>query len=340
MTQRMKRRITGCLAALAIAVVPVVGSTQTASAVSPSDVSSAKSDRWLRGYVAMGDSFSSGEGTGVYDAETNSDTNKCHRSPLAYGPLLHGSTSRVGPLSFVACSSAVTGDLYAASGDNSGEGPQLDALGKRTKAVTLTIGGNDVVFADVAKACVESIRTSGFGCSKNAQLNAGIDARLAALAGTVSPPNSPIVPIKQILADIQAESPRAQIYLAGYPELFGNTTTHFSVDQSAPSGNSCVVNPVAAGRVDYADSQWINSRTRELNAVLRAAVDDAVKNDKVRARYVAPSTFDGHGLCDDGAAWIQPVLVNQGGVIQSESLHPTAEGQSKGYVPAFQRAGF
>jgi hypothetical protein len=337
MTQTIKRRITGCLAALAIAAVPVVGSGQTAAAASPWDTHPTKSERFLRGYVAMGDSFSSGEGTMAYDADTNSDKNKCHRSPAAYGPLLHDSSRGLRPLSFVACSSAVTQDLYQPSATNAGEAAQLDALQRRTKAVTLTIGGNDVVFSDVARACVESIRTTGFGCSTNVQLNAVIDARLAALAGTASP-NSAIVPIKKILADIESASPRAKIYLAGYPELFGNTTTHFSVDQTAPSGASCVVNPVTAGRVDFADTQWINSRTRQLNAVLRTAVDQA-RRDKVKATYVSPSTFDDHGLCDDEAAWINPVLVNTSGIM-SESLHPTAEGQSKGYVRAFQRAGF
>jgi hypothetical protein len=145
------------------------------------------------------------------------------------------------------------------------------------------------------------------------------------------------VPIKKVLADIKAEAPRAQIFLAGYPELFGNSTTHFSVDQTAPSKFSCVVNPVTGGRVDHTDAQWINSKTRELNGVLRDAVDDV--KGQVRATYVSPSTFDTHGLCDDEVAWIQPVLVDQSG-IQSESLHPTVEGQSKGYAAAFKRAGF
>jgi hypothetical protein len=204
--------------------------------------------------------------------------------------------------------------------------------------VTLTIGGNDAVFGTVAKACVESVRTPGrFGCSKNPELNSVIDARLAQLAGTL-PGAGAVIPVKKVLTDIAAKSPRATIYLAGYPELFGNRRAHFSVDQTAPSGSSCVVNPAAAGRVDFADTQFINTRTRQLNDVLRNAVQQA-KAAGVKATFVPVGTFDGHGLCDAQASWIQPVLVDSSAVIQPESLHPTRVGQSRGYFRAFQDAG-
>jgi len=286
----------------------------------------------------MGDSYSSGEGTGVYTAGTATDTNHCHRSPLAYPKLLKASTPHLGKLTFVACSGAVTADFYAASATNAGEGPQLDALKRRTKAVTLTIGGNDVVFGYVAKACVQSVRSAGFGCSASVPLNGLISTRLAALAGTPSPGTEDITPIRTILGDISDASPRAHIYLAGYPELFGDTTTHYSVDDSTPSsGYSCVVNPALAARVDFTDASWINAKTRALNDVLRGAVAQA-RADGIRATFVPASTFNGHGLCDDKVSWIQPVRV-VGTAIQSESLHPTQAGQ-RGYARAFRHAGF
>jgi hypothetical protein len=323
------RRITRCLAALALAAVPVIVSVESASAAP------AKS-RPARGYVAMGDSFSSGEGTGVYDESSDTDGNACHRSPLAYGPLLKTTSSRLRPLSFVACSGATTRDFYKASTSDLREGPQLDALKKNTRVVTLTIGGNDAVFAPVAKACVQSTNTPGFGCSRNVQLNALITARLNALAGTGSPTDPAIIPIKQILTDIAAQSPRAQIYLAGYPELFGNDKADATADQSAPSGTSCTVYAPLAGRVDYADTQWINLRTKQLNQLFQTAVADA-KTAGVQANYVEPAAFAGHGLCDSSTPWLQPVLTGPGG-IRPESLHPTAEGQEKGYFAAFEAA--
>ena len=332
MTLRL-RRVTTCIAALAVAAVPLLGSAQIAAATGSSDHQQPR--QRAGGYVAMGDSYSSGEGTGIYTRGTNSSTNQCHRSPLAYGPLISATTRNLGRFSFVACSSATTASLYVA---NAGRAPQLDALRPRTKLVTLTIGGNDAVFGTVAKACVESARTPGrFGCSKNPQLNGVIDARLAELAGT-SAGSGAVVPVKKILTDIAAKSPRANIYLAGYPELFGNRRAQFSVDQSAPSGRSCVVNPSFAGRVDFTDTQFINTRTQQLNAVLRTAVQQA-KAAGVKATFVPVGTFEGHGLCDAKASWIQPVLANSAAVIQPESLHPTRVGQSRGYFRAFQDAG-
>ena len=323
--RRSMRRITGCLAALSIAAIPVLVTAQTASAA----------PRPARGYVAMGDSFSSGEGTGVYDASSNNDGNNCHRSPLAYGPLLRAENTRLRPLSFVACSGATTQDFYKASTTDLREGPQLGALKKNTRVVTLTIGGNDAVFAPVAKACVQSTNTPGFGCSLNPQLNALISARLNALGGGTGPTDPSIVPIKQILADIAVKSPRAEIYLAGYPELFGNDKADVTADQSAPSGTSCTVYPPLAGRVDYADTQWINLRTQQLNALFQTAVGEAVA-DGVKATYVAPTGFAGHGLCDSATPWLRPVVTGAGG-IQPESLHPTAAGQES-YYASFQAA--
>lgn len=337
MLSPVTRRFVGGLAALSVSVIPLLGSTVPASAADGQASASASRARPARGYVALGDSFSSGEGTGVYTAGTDSATNHCHRSPLAYPRLLKASTPHLGRLTFVACSGAVTADLYAASTVNAGEGPQLDALRGRTKAVSLTIGGNDAVFGYVARTCVQSVRTTGFGCSKSAALNALVASRLAALAGTQTPGTEAIVPIGKILADISSASPRAKIYLGGYPELFGGTDAHYSIDDSAPSGSSCVVNPALAARVDFDDATWINTETRALNGVLRAAVAQA-RRQGIRATFVPASTFNGHGLCDDKRPWIQPVRV-VGGTIATESLHPTAQGQRLGYARAFRRAG-
>lgn len=335
--QPLTRRLAGGFSALAVSVIPLLGSAPLASAAVSHTPSSVERAKPARGYVALGDSFSSGEGTGVYTGGTDTATNHCHRSPLAYPSLLKATTPHLGRLTFVACSGAVTADLYATSTVNAGQGPQLDALRRRTKAVSLTIGGNDVVFGYVAKTCVQSVRTTGFGCSKSAALNALIATRLAALAGTPTPGTESIVPVRKILADISTASPRAKIYLGGYPELFGDTDTHYSVDDTAPSGSSCVVNPALTARVDFDDAVWINARTRALNDVLQTAVAQA-RHDGIRATFVPATTFDGHGLCDAKLAWIQPVRV-VGTTIASESLHPTAVGQRNGYARAFRRAG-
>ena len=334
-----KRRLACFLTAIAISASPLAGTSQVAAADQGPGHGGGHGPK--RGYVAMGDSFSSGEGTGVYLAGTDTADNRCHRSPLAYPPLLSEDSRRLRPLTFVACSGAATRDLYTTNAANPSEGPQLDALKRRTRAVSLTIGGNDVVFVDVARACVQVGASTGFGCSTNPSLNAVVNARLAALAGASVPGTEAITPISKVLADINRASPRAEIYLGGYPELFGSRSRNFLSEDAAPSGSVCVVNRTLGAGVDFDDAQWINSRTRQLNAILRDGVQQA-RRAGVRATFVPASRFDSHGLCDDRTSWIQPLLVDgTGGVasVRSESLHPTAEGHRRGYAPAFEAAG-
>lgn len=330
------------LVAVVGSVVAAVGPVPAGQA-SPTTARAAAAAGWSRagGYVAMGDSYSSGEGTFVYRRATDTASNRCHRSPLAYGPLLSHRKPSLRPFTFVACSGALTRDLYATNHAYASEPAQLQALKRSTRTVTLTVGGNDLGFAQVAAACVQSVRPAGFGCSKNAALRSVVAARLAALAGQApapAPDGSAITPIDQVLSDIRQRAPRARIYLAGYPRLFGTVRRDFGRDATAPSGSSCVVNPLIVARIDYEDAQWINANGRALNRVLRAAVRQA-RADGVRATYVSPSTFRGHGLCDRKTAWINPVLVGSGGLPRSESLHPTVAGHALGYARAFRRAG-
>lgn len=90
------------------------------------------------GYVALGDSYSSGVGTGTYYAGSGG----CHRSSKAY-PLLVA--SRLGAsLSFSACSGANTADLL---------NDQLGPLNASTSYVTISIGGNDAGFSSLITSC-------------------------------------------------------------------------------------------------------------------------------------------------------------------------------------------
>lgn len=126
-------------------------------------------------YVALGDSYSSGEGDGDYYPGTATSSDKCHRSRNAYPALLARAlgiamfSGAVGPENaFAACSGAVAQDF---SQPNHGraldpsinrlEGAQqahlLSGAGGPTnpnlRLVTLTFGGNDMDFPLVVKAC-------------------------------------------------------------------------------------------------------------------------------------------------------------------------------------------
>ena len=156
-------------------------------------------------YVALGDSYSSGVGTGVYDAASGA----CQRSPLSYPPLWvaeHHPAS----FEFVACSGAKTADVRA---------NQISALKPTTDMVTITIGGNDAGFGPVLQTCTaaDSDRT----CL------AAVDAA-EAFERTVLRDR-----LARTYAAIRAAAPHAHVIVLGYPRLFELTPS--CADPLAPN---------------------------------------------------------------------------------------------------------
>jgi hypothetical protein len=120
-------------------------------------------------YIALGDSYSSGEG--AIDANgnpsfltgTNTRSNQCHRSANAYPKTLQKDLGIPdNKFTFQACSGAVVAEFVQGfpKDGNWNEGPQLDAIAKKGKTdpsvglVTLSVGGNDAGFVDDLQACV------------------------------------------------------------------------------------------------------------------------------------------------------------------------------------------
>ncbi|MGH3944624.1 MAG: SGNH/GDSL hydrolase family protein [Pseudonocardiaceae bacterium] len=143
-------------------------------------------------YVALGDSYSSGVGTGFYDAASGD----CARSPLSYPPLW-ATERQPASFQFVACSGATTTDV---------RGNQISALGPGTDLVTITVGGNDVGFGPVLQTCTfaESDRT----CI--AAVNAAQAYSRSVLPGRLS----------RAYAEIRSAAPHAHVIVLGYPRLF------------------------------------------------------------------------------------------------------------------------
>ena len=108
-------------------------------------------------YVALGDSYSAGQGLGDYSSDDQQAGDNCHRSAGAYPHILAADFAQLADLSFVACTGAVTYDLLNNAQRWSDKPPAQIAsppLGSATKVVTLTIGGNDASFVSVAWSCV------------------------------------------------------------------------------------------------------------------------------------------------------------------------------------------
>lgn len=145
-------------------------------------------------YVALGDSYSSGTGTGSYLA----DGTTCLRSVYAYPSLV--SAARGYDLNFRACSGATVADVGAA---------QVGALSASTSYVTLSVGGNDAGFADVLTECALP--------SWMSRCHRAIDAAQDFIAETL--PGR----LRGLYSDVRAAAPNARVVVVGYPRLFNGT---------------------------------------------------------------------------------------------------------------------
>jgi lysophospholipase L1-like esterase len=159
-------------------------------------------------YVALGDSYSSGNGAGGY----LEDGTSCARSVYAYPSLI--ASSKGYTVNLRACSGATTADVTAL---------QLTALGPGTDYVTLTVGGNDAGFTAVLTTCAKPAWLSS--------CNSAID-RAERIVTTVLPAR-----LDALYRSIRARAPRARVVVGGYPHLFDgedcNALTWFSPKEQA-----------------------------------------------------------------------------------------------------------
>jgi lysophospholipase L1-like esterase len=228
------------------------------------------------GYVALGDSYSSGVGAGSYISSSGS----CDRSTNAY-PYLWNAAHSPSSFAFNACSGATTDDVMA---------NQLGSLNSSTSLVSISIGGNDAGFSDVMTTCV--LQSDSDCLARIATAEAYVDNTLPGKLDTV-------------YNAISAKAPSARVVVLSYPRfyLLGQTCLGLSdTKRSAING--------AADHIDAA----IQKRVQAHGFVFA----------DVR------SAFSTHEICS-GNSWLHSV----NWLDISESYHPTAAGQSGGYLPVF-----
>lgn len=318
-------------------------------------------------YAALGDSYSAGEGLAPYlpGSHTPSPNDQCDRSNSAYGPLFNADVLKE-KLVFAACSGATTWDiLHSHNGHNHlgyyPEPSQLSQLSAKDNVVTLTIGGDDAGFIDIAKACVwvdiygvpEGM--PGKGCSTtDTTLISGVDARLRELGGAhlgvkTSPPSVPVIPLETVLKEIHAKAPNAHVYILGYPKPFGNV---FDSHGNCQVGMARVVHTRLSYplKVSQPDANWIDRVVGRLNRkVDRATTAANTASGTVFATAIDPTPFFGHHrYCDqNNDVWLGRVFVKlkvslAGNVTVEDmarsSAHPTTSGQNLGYEAALVAA--
>ncbi|WP_217238836.1 SGNH/GDSL hydrolase family protein [Streptomyces sp. AC555_RSS877] len=228
------------------------------------------------GYVALGDSYSSGVGAGSY----LSASGNCKRSTKAY-PYLWAAAHSPSSFDFTACSGARTGDVLA---------NQLTPLSAATALVSISVGGNDAGFADVMTTCV--LQSDSSCLSRINTAKAYVDSTLPGK-------------LDSVYSAIRSKAPAARVVVLGYPRFYKLNTTCLGLSETKRKA----INDAA----DYLDT-----------AIAKRAANFGYAFGDVR------TTFTGHEICS-GSSWLRSLnLLNIG-----ESYHPTAAGQSGGYLPVF-----
>lgn len=259
-------------------------------------------------YVAMGDSFSSGEGVGPFitgTAEEGTNANECHRSTSAYPLLLDTDSALQLNLSmFVACSGATTNNVLSTGQYD--ESPQIDALSSSTDVVTITIGGNDMGFTQFATACVLENCDEFSSAYSTAVTN--INNLDSSLTSTY----------EAILGSLPSDG---DLYVVNYPMMvpMDKTATdpvdfdcHYLWNGSTVAGENV--------------NRWGNARAVQdviarLNAKIEQVVYNIQQND-ARIHYVdISSDFTGHDICSSDSFFTNNYLLE--GV-----FHPTVNGHN------------
>ena len=320
-------------------------------------------------YVALGDSYASGEGatedqfypsTTFPDPAATGTTTGCHRSHTSWGEATANALLKAGKITswrFVACSGAVTDNLYGINGNYAKFGevepPQLNAVTKNTIIATLSMGGNDANFSDILSACAEAfvngwIATNGYGC-RNPGRTANQDAAkgLAQIASGIKTPSlgpDATKKLSQVYLDILSKmNPNGRLIVTGYPRLFASSRAGYDFGATCKVGTATrivgqlpLVFPVF---ISYADAQWLNGLADKLNAYIQqyvTAANTALINSGQAARVefvpVSPA-FDNHRICS-GARWFNGVEFPgpfRGGLMPQPaqvSFHPNKQGQA------------
>jgi lysophospholipase L1-like esterase len=258
-------------------------------------------------YVALGDSYTAGPG--ILPQDTNFPG--CLRSLKNYPHLV--AADRNLALTDVSCSGAKTDDMTQSQDvdPNPDPPPQFDALKATTKTVTITIGGNDIGFTQIAETCA-SAGNHGTPCQDHYVVNGDdqISDRIKATAPKVA----------AVIKGIHSRSPAARVDVLTYLPILPDDQPTWTIDNRA-SGHGCWPTvPITDG-----DAAYLVAKEKELNAMLatQASANKATLVDAYKAGI-------GHDACkppplptsqpDDNVRWVEPAAGF------AAPLHPNAVG--------------
>ncbi len=260
-------------------------------------------------YLALGDSFASGEGAYDYFPETDTQANKCHLSRQSY-PYLIGQQLGLGSYNSVACSGAKIQDITSYAQRQNIPSPNnmgrlLPGYKKQNQYVreqnpnvlTIGIGGNDAGLLTRLRACMK-IGTCYQDYEDRLEIIREINAQFPRLVDLYT----------QLKREARTSS---KLYVVGYP-------------RAVKEGGTCGLNVL----LDDQELLFANQLIDYLNRIIELSAQ------KAGVRYVDVATaFYGYRLCEtDGskAAFNGLTLGDDApfpfGPIGNESFHPNKLG--------------
>jgi hypothetical protein len=243
-------------------------------------------------YAALGDSYAAGPlipNPVLPLGCLKSDHNYPHRAAPGIGLSLRDAT----------CSGAKTGDMtnpqnVEPDGPNP---PQLNSVDSTTAVVSLTIGGNDISFSEVAQSCI-TVNPFSHPCLDKYN-SGGVDQLKARIEATAPK-------VAAVLAGIKSRAPSARIFVVNYPAIFPETG--YGCWPQMPLG--------------FSDVPYLRSTEQRLNSML--ATQAATAGATLVNWYGASI---GHDACKGTSTrWVEPLVPGSA----AAPIHPNAAGMQGG----------
>jgi lysophospholipase L1-like esterase len=274
-------------------------------------------------YVALGDSYSAGYGIPPASGEP---VPGCAQSTADYPHLLAAQYGL--DLTDVSCSGALATNILTPQDTGNGiANPQEDALGPDTQLVTVTLGGNDLGFSDIAASCFAETATGPvLGGMQTCQdiyfPSGGTDSLAAKIAGPVTQD------IGEGLAAIKEKAPNAKVFVIEYPAITPDAA-------NTPAGPEGCFRPAIDINTSAPIPDAFPFTTTDVPYLhtVEQNLDAAVQSQAAAAGFTFVPTFDqtlAHSGCGDDPAqrWIQGITITSLNpfTLVDGALHPNADG--------------
>jgi GDSL-like lipase/acylhydrolase family protein len=193
------------------------------------------------------------------------------------------------------CSGATTADMTSPQeieidGPNP---PQFNSLDSSTSVVSLTIGGNDIGFSEVAESCI-TLNPFSHPCLD--KYDSGGHDQLAERIEATAPK------VAAVLEGIHSRSPSAKVYVVNYPAIFPETG--FGCWPQMPIG--------------FLDVPYLRSTEQHLDSMLAT---EAAAHGATLVNWYQASI--GHDACKSSSVrWVEPLVPGE----LAAPIHPNLAG--------------